>query len=394
MRTGCKIICAVLICSVLTVQEAWAADLAAEKAWSEQISTGKLLVAQMQASKAEAAYLAAVKSAETLDSFHKALALCTLGHYYSDQSRSKDAETRFSEALELSKQSDAADTEIIKAWAYGGFADLYKATKEQSKHDDATKAADTAKAQMLNGIPKWQTYLQNTSSIVSKGWKDHKSRLTVSNPRPVFVYCRIHKDGTIDCLMIWKSSGALELDQDAVKAVSALSPLPAMDPSATSNLAATYMFGSNSMDHNQIEMSEKDLLHELEKTAVKGDTQRLRALLTLASLARVKNNRINAEKYLGQALQLAQEEPADPSVLMQVNLALAAYRRQYSEFEKAIEYAQKALDCAKSTNNSELYSQCLELKANMLMQSGKTEDALKCFAELANLKKAENENAR
>lgn len=388
MGPGYRNCCAFLVWLVLTVQAARGADIAAEKAWSEQINTGKFLVAQMQASKAEQAYLAAVKWAETLDSFHKALALCTLGHYYLDRNRSKEAETRFSEALELSKQSDAADTEIIKAWAYGGFADLYKATKEQSKHDDATKAADTAKAKMLNGIPKWQTYLQNTSSIVSKGWKDHKSRLTVLNPRPVGVYCRIRKDGTIDCLMIWKSSGALELDQDAVKAVSALSPLPAMDPSATSNLAATYMFGSNAMDHNQIEMSEKDLLHELEKTAVKGDTQRIRALLTLAALARVKNNRIDAEKYLGQALQLAQEEPADASVLMQVDLALADYHRQYSEFGKSIEYAQKALDYSKNMNNSDVYSYCLELKANMLMKSGKTEDALKCFAELANLKKA------
>ena len=140
-------------------------------------------------------------------------------------------------------------------------------------------------------------------------------------------------------------------------------------------------------------MSEKELLHELEKTAVKGDTQRIWSLLTLAGLERTRNNRPGAEEYLNQALQLAQEEPADPSVLMQVNLSLADYRRQYSEFEKASEYAQKALDCSKNTNNAELYSKCLELKANMLMKSGKTEDALKCFAELAERKRAENEKA-
>ena len=387
---GCKNLCAAMLFSILSIQAACADDTLVEQTWSKQLNSGMLFVAQMQATKAESEYLAALKTAEGLDSFHKALALRILGDYYLVQNRQNDAEKCFSQMLELSKQCDAADAAGLKNLAYDGFVRLHQAMKEQVKCAEAKGSSDTAKAQMLNGIPKWQTYLQNTSTIVNKSWKDRKSRSSVFNPRPVWVGCRIHKDGNIDCLMLWKSSGAFELDQDALNAVRVLSPLPPMEPGATNNLIAAYLFDSNPMDHNQVEMSEKELLHELEKTAVKGHTQRISALLTLAMLERTKNNRPCAEGYLSRALVLAQEEPTDPSLLMQVNLALAEYQRQYSEFVKATEYAQKALDCAKDTKNSELYSNCLELKANMLMKSGKTEDSLKCFAELADLKKKNN----
>lgn len=378
---------------ILSTQAVCAADSAADKAWSAQINAGKLSVGQMQSSKAEQAYLAAVNSGAALDPYHKAIAVWTLAHFYLDQNRYKDAEKSFLEVLELSKQCDTADTETVNMLGYSGCEALYKATKEQAKYEEAKKAGQAAKAEILNGIPKWQTYLQNTGTIVRKGWKEHKSRLTVSNPHPVSVYCRINKSGLIDCVTIWKSSGAAELDQDAIEALRAISPLPAMDSTARNNLTATYLFESEPLNHNQVEMSEKALLQDLEKSAVKGDMQRVNALLTLAMLARSKNNRPVAEGYLNKALQLAQEEPADPSLLMQVNLSLADYKRQYNEFQQATDYAEKALNYSKNTNNSEFYSTCLELKANMLMKSGKTEESLKCFAELAELKKSDKEKA-
>jgi tetratricopeptide (TPR) repeat protein len=163
-------------------------------------------------------------------------------------------------------------------------------------------------------------------------------------------------------------------------------------------VASPAQIGSDRMMAEQIKgekplvtRSHKIKLAELNEPEIKSDPTRIFTLLNLASVAQSKMDRTLADDYYAQALKMAGQEPANPTILAQVNLCLAEYHKQFHEEQRAITYAQKALDYAKVANDSDLYAKCLEFKANILMRIGRTQDAIKCFTELATIKKAEQE---
>ncbi|HEY9713378.1 MAG TPA: TonB C-terminal domain-containing protein [Chroococcales cyanobacterium] len=347
-----------------------------DQQWSDCINQAALDIAEMHARDAEPLLKKSLSIATKIDNHHRILSLLALGSFHLKMHDLQLADLSFSEAKGLLTESSDIDR-FAQIEVCEGLARLceQRGDKEGSKKckASAVAASDALMKQRL-AAPE---YLWNIQRTVFDNWKSKHC----DAGGPVGVRFAVEQDGSVKLVYISSSSGNQQTDQKAIASIANLPPAP---KSLMSPLMFQVELNEKGSTWNESQLRIEEKLKRIANGESVSAVDRVNTYVQVANSDSFAGNFIDADSNFSKAMELASELPSKQIISARIYRLWALSKQKERKPLVAEQYVDKAIELIKPDLPSarQLYVDLLTLRTNLLGGLGRTDELVKCLADL------------